>query len=125
MENTTAPAFDALKFETVDLGDFTFAEKGEIYTVEFMDLWTEDNGNTMQGKNGMIEPKLRFKEYGTGRRILFSYHYQLVKMFEHNQAETKIVWERNPVFRIERLQDKELKDGTTIANYKVDIAYQN
>ena len=120
MSQKQTASIDALKFEEIELGDFTiwnFQEMGDLVAT-FVGEWTPEEGCPLD------KPVLKFKEFGTGSTVVLPQHYQLMKTLVHNQSETEIYFEREPVFKIQRLADKVLKNGDTIANYKIFTAYQ-
>jgi hypothetical protein len=111
---------DSLKFNTVDTGDFDFFnfENSKTFTGTFQTAWLGTNDGGSDDVTGLV-----FTEYGTEARLILPRNYQLEKLFVHQQSETPIDWDKNPVFRITRGADKELKGGKTVATFTFQFAY--
>lgn len=111
---------DNLKFNQVDTGDFDFHDfsANKVFTGQYLESWVGTQEGGTDDVTGLV-----FKEYGTNERKVLPRNYQLDKLFHHKQSETEIDWSKNPVFKITRGEDKELKGGKTVATFSFQFAY--
>lgn len=122
-ETPQAPQNKGLVFETIDTGDFDvveFSAEGETLVARYEGVaqfegFVDENDNP--------KDMLVFREYGTGLKKVVNPSYSLEKMFVHKDSETKVEWDKNPIFQITFIEKVPLAKGH-LKKFKFGIAYE-
>lgn len=123
-ENVTPPAKEEapeLEFETVDTGDFevcSLKEKGESFTGRFERFW---KGEESEGSDPF--DAIGFRRYPDNKKFALPDNLALKNFFEKmSDANGKAYDKENTVFKITRIDTKEIKGGKTVGIFDIKAA---
>ena len=119
--SSTSTTSNSLTFSPVDTGDFDIHDwkESRTFTGTYLRPFISEEYGGSDPVNGLC-----FIQYGTDQKVILSSNYQLEKLFVHQQSETPIMWEKNPIFQITRGEDHVKKDGKKVATFTFQVAYK-